>query len=177
MAKKKIDQLYIVIQVFLLIVTLVLFFVIGKVLLKEFSPEHELIHHKVSKVMKITDSEFENDELLHVFHDASKDCEEQYFYSGEAIPERDLNELYHFLTKGFTGLNFDSQSDAGRRLVTCAILAAEHIGVSEDLLADFIHYTVESAHHSDRHLEPDAFLVYAAENFVKNQKGDWVEYT
>ncbi|MGM8714987.1 hypothetical protein [Enterobacter hormaechei] len=124
MAKKKTDRLYIVIQVFLIIVTFVLFFVIGKLLLKGFSPEHELIHHKVSKVMTITDSEIENDELLNVFHVASKDCEEHEVYYGEPVPERELNELYHFLTKGFTALNFDSQSDSGRRLVTCAILAA-----------------------------------------------------
>lgn len=177
MSRKNIDRCYVFIKAFFIAVAIVFFFITGRLLVGEFFSEHEFIHHKLSNIIKHVDNGFENDELLKVFHDLSKECDGQSTMNVDSIPENELNELYQFLTQNYAHIKLDVQSQSRRGLVGCAILAAENLGVPADMLTEFINYTLTAASHSNRHFEPDAFLVYSAENFIiNNSVGEVEEY-
>lgn len=172
MSGKNIDRCYTIALVFFVTVAVAFIFVVAQLWLNEHSWDNEYIPYKLNNVIKNTDSSFENDEFLKVFHEISKGCDDQLYVNVDMIPENELNELYSFLTQNHAHVNFDAQSQKGKKLVSCAISAAENLGVPAHMLPEFIGYIITAASHSNRDFEPDAFLVYAAENFAVNHN-EW----
>ncbi|MFB5078544.1 hypothetical protein [Raoultella sp. C349492] len=175
MSRKNTGRYYVVIQSFFIVVAVAFLFVVGMLLVNEFSSENDFIHHKINNIIKHVDSGFENDELLKVFHDLSNECDDHSTINVDSIPENELNELYQFLTQNYAHIKLDAKRQSESDLVVCAISAAENIGVPADMLTEFIGYTLTTASQSNQHFEPDAFLVYAAENFVNTHNEYGVE--
>lgn len=173
---RKIDRFYTVIQTLFFAIVVLFFFVAGWSLFYEISWGNDSIPHNSNNEKQSIDNRFDNDEFINVFHENSKGCDDPFTKTIDTIPANELNELYMFLTQHHNKIDFDEQNQTGRRLVTCAILAAENLGVPAHMLPEFINYTLTAASHSHSYLEPDAFIVYAAEHFLVDHPVPGEEY-